>query len=220
MTGEDVKKTGGTFLIERWPDPGAVWERPWDPHTEWGRADVRVEQLTGDLLSDLHLAVCRRVAQKTGWIVKTNPYECGSDHTVFRDAGIPSVLDWHFTDRYYHTNLDTPDKVSPLEMRNVAVAVGASAWLLASADETAALAVAELVAEAGRARLAVEEREGGARAAAGANPPVTPLRQAEIVATWRKWYAQAVRSASRLVLAPASAGFMRRIDQLAKAFEG
>ena len=25
MTGEDVTKTGGSFLIERWPDPGAVW---------------------------------------------------------------------------------------------------------------------------------------------------------------------------------------------------
>ena len=37
MTGEDVRKTGGSFLIERYPDPGAVWDRPWDPHTEWGR---------------------------------------------------------------------------------------------------------------------------------------------------------------------------------------
>ena len=32
MTGEDVAKTGGSFLVERYPDPGAVWERPWDPH--------------------------------------------------------------------------------------------------------------------------------------------------------------------------------------------
>ncbi len=35
MTGEDVKKTGGTFLIEKEPDPSAVWPRPSDPHTEW-----------------------------------------------------------------------------------------------------------------------------------------------------------------------------------------
>ena len=51
--------------------------------------------------------------------MKTNPYEGGSDHAVFGSAGIPSVLDWHFTDRYYHTNFDTPDKTSPEEMRNV-----------------------------------------------------------------------------------------------------
>ena len=47
MTGEDVKKTGGSFLIERWPDPGAVWDRPWDPHSEWGRGNVRADQLDG-----------------------------------------------------------------------------------------------------------------------------------------------------------------------------
>ena len=52
MTGEDVKKTGGSFLIERWPDPGAVWERPWDPHSEWGRGNVRAESLKGDLIND------------------------------------------------------------------------------------------------------------------------------------------------------------------------
>lgn len=34
MTGEDVAKTGGSFLIEHYPDPGAVWERPWDPPSE------------------------------------------------------------------------------------------------------------------------------------------------------------------------------------------
>ena len=87
MTGEDVKKTGGSFLIERWPDPGAVWERPWDPHTEWGQGNVRADRLKGDLLNDLHLAVCLRVARKTGWVVNTNPYEGGSDHTVFGTRG-------------------------------------------------------------------------------------------------------------------------------------
>ena len=64
MTGEDVTKTGGSFLIERWPDPGAVWDRPWDPHTEWGRGNVRADSLKGDLINDLHLAVCQRVARE------------------------------------------------------------------------------------------------------------------------------------------------------------
>ena len=47
---------------------------------------------------------------------RTNPYEGGSDHTAFGDAGMPSLLNWHFTDRYYHTNLDRPDKTSAAEM--------------------------------------------------------------------------------------------------------
>jgi hypothetical protein len=216
MVGEDVARTGGAFLVERWPDPGAVWERPWDPHTAWGRGNVRVERLRGDLLNDLHLAVCRHVARRSGWIVKSNPYEGGSDHTVFGEAGIPSLLNWHFTDRFYHSNLDTPDKVSPAEMRNVASAVGASAWLLASTDETRALSIAELVAQAGRARIAVEERQGAAVPAG--NPRMGRLRQAEIVATWHKWYAEAVRSAARLTLSP-SGDFLRKLDALARPFE-
>jgi aminopeptidase YwaD len=36
MTGEDTAKTGGTFLIEKSPDPSAIWPRPSDPHSEWG----------------------------------------------------------------------------------------------------------------------------------------------------------------------------------------
>jgi aminopeptidase YwaD len=219
MTGENVTKTGGSFLIERWPDPGAVWDRPWDPHTEWGRGDVRVEQLKGDLINDLHLAVCERVATRTGWTVKTNPYEGGSDHTVFGAAGIPAVLDWHFTDRYYHTNFDTPDKTSPREMRNVGVAVAASAWLLASARESTALAVAALVANSGQARIALEDREGTRLALTEPDRPAAASRQAAIVSAWRKWSAEAVRSTSRLVVGPVTPQFAEQIGLLAAPLE-
>jgi len=219
MTGEDVTKTGGSFLIERHPDPGAVWDRPWDPHSEWGRGNVRAEQLKGDLLNDVHLAVCLRVARKTGWVVKTNPYEGGSDHTVFGGAGVPSVLNWHFTDRYYHTNFDTPDKTSAAEMRNVGVAVAASAWLLAGANPSVALDVAQLVADAGRARIALENVEGAKLAAADANPTAARTREETILQAWRKWYAEAVRSVSRLAVGVPPEGFADRIEQLASSFE-
>ncbi len=209
MTGEDVTKTGGTFLIERFPDPGAVFDRPFDPHTEWGRGNVSVASLKGDLINDTHLAVCERVARKSGWIVKTNPYEGGSDHTVFGTAGIPAVLDWHFTDRYYHTNFDTPDKTSPAEMKNVAVAVGATAWLFASANETAALEVARVVASAGQERLAKEQD----------TTTVLPFAT-EAIAAWRKWYGEAVRSVGRLVVGPATPAFDEKVRALAAPFDG
>jgi Zn-dependent M28 family amino/carboxypeptidase len=208
MTGEDVTKTGGTFLIERFPDPGAVWDRPWDPHTQWGRGNVKAENLKGDLITDAHLAVCQRVARKTGWDVRTNPYEGGSDHTVFGAAGIPSVLDWHFTDRYYHTNFDTPDKTSPAEMKNVGVAVAATAWLFGSATEAVALDVARVVASAGEARLAKEQTDG-------ATLPSAAL----VIPAWRKWYAEAVRSAGRLVVGTPSPDFAGRLRTLAEPFD-
>lgn len=185
MTGEDVSKTGGSFLVERWPDPGAVYDRAWDPHSEWGRSEIDPKTLKGDIINDLHLAVARRVAARTGWVVRSNPYEGGSDHTVFGTTGVPSLLDWHFTDRYYHTNFDTPDKVSADEMRNVGAAVGATAWLMGSATSAEAREVASLVAAAGRARIDRERRE-------------TAKDRDAAVAAWTKWYEEAVASAQRL----------------------
>ena len=183
MTGEDTAKTGGTFLIEKQADPSAVWPRPSDPHTAWGAGQVKAAELKGSLLNDLHLAVCLRRAKDTGWIVKTNPYEGGSDHTEFKNAGVPSLLNWHFTDRYYHTNLDRPDKVSGAEMVNVGVSVATSAWLLASATDRDAASVVDLVSAAAGARLALENTQGA-----------TP----EILDAWRKWYGEALDSVRRI----------------------
>jgi aminopeptidase YwaD len=220
MPGEDVSKTGGSFLIERWPDPGAVWDRPWDPHSEWGRGNVRADQLKGDLINDVHLAICERVARKSNWIVRTNPYEGGSDHTEFGRAGIPSVLDWHFTDRYYHTNMDTADKSSGAEMRNVGVAVTATAWLLASANESMSLDVATFVANAGQARVSFEESEGRKLAAVRPDPATTTGPAVlPYVPAWKKWYAEAVRSVSRLVVGSSSPGFNSKLEELAAAFK-
>jgi aminopeptidase YwaD len=36
MVGENTKKTGGSFLIEKIPDPSAIWTMGLDHHTEWG----------------------------------------------------------------------------------------------------------------------------------------------------------------------------------------
>ena len=185
MTGEDVTKTGGSFLIEKQPDPSAVWPRPSDPHTAWGASQVKAEQLKGSLLNDVHLAICLRRAKDTGWVVKTNPYEGGSDHTEFKNAGIPALLNWHFTDRYYHTNLDRPEKTSPAEMVNVGAAVATSAWFLASATDADALATVELVTRAAEARLALEKMQGA---------------NGQIMAAWQKWYVEALDSVRRLTV--------------------
>ena len=200
MVGEDTSKTGGTFLIEKQPDPSAVWARPSDPHSEWGASEVTPESLRGSLLNDLHLAVCLRRARDTGWVVRTNPYEGGSDHTMFNNAGIPALLNWHFTDRYYHTNLDTPDKVSPAEMKNVGVSVATSAWLLAAATDADAQAVRRLIERAERARLALETRNADELTRLGKTDLETELA---VVTAWKKWYAEALASVDRLPVATA-----------------
>jgi hypothetical protein len=96
---------------------------------------------------------------------------------------VPSLLNWHFTDRFYHTNQDTLDKVSADEVRNVGVAVATSAWLLATADDRDALAVLDLLKEAASKRLALERRQDASPA---------------IIDAWIKWYGEAFDSVLRL----------------------
>lgn len=214
MTGEDTRQTGGTFLIEKQADPSAVWTRPSDPHTEWGASEVKAESLKGSLLNDLHLAVCLRRARDTEWVVRTNPYEGGSDHAAFASSGVASLLNWHFTDRFYHTNQDTLDKVSEDEMRNVGVAVATSAWLLSSATNRDGLAVVDLLAASASKRLALEREQGRTLVAPSANPREVEATERRVIDAWIKWYAEALDSAWRL---PAAGGTPTLRDHIAAA---
>lgn len=219
MTGEDTAKTGGTFLIEKQADPSAVWPRPSDPHSEWGASEVRAETLKGSLLNDLHIAVANRRARDTGWIVRTNPYEGGSDHTVFAGAGVPSLLNWHFTDRFYHTNQDTLDKVSPAEMENVGIAVATSAYVLASADERDALAVVELLKSAASRRLALERQQGSALISKATDKAAAEQVERQVIAAWIQWYKEAFDSVSRLHVGGATAALAERIERARNGLE-
>ncbi|MFN7978715.1 MAG: M28 family peptidase [Vicinamibacterales bacterium] len=183
MTGEDTTKTGGTFLIEKGPDPTAFWARPSDPHTEWGASDVDRALLRGTFLNDLHLAVALRRARDTGWVVRTNPYEGGSDHTSFTKAGVPALLNWHFTDRYYHTNLDTIDKVSVPALGHVATIVATTAMFVAAADATDVAPLRALLATARDARLDTERRTAA---------------PSDVLDAWTQWYAEAIERVGRI----------------------
>ncbi len=217
MTGEDTRRTGGTFLIEKQADPSAVWARPSDPHSEWGAGQVSAAALRGTLLNDLHLAVCLRRARDTQWVVRTNPYEGGSDHTPFASAGVPSLLNWHFTDRYYHTNQDTLDKTSAAEMENVGVAVATSAWLLASADVRDAEASADLVERAATRRLALEREQGRLIVERSANKPAAEATERQVLAAWIKWYEEALDSVLRLPPAGPTDDLRERIGRAKRA---
>ena len=214
MTGEDTTKTGGSFLIEKEPDPSAVWARPSDPHTEWGSGTMKAEALKGSVLNDLFLASCLRRSRQTGWTVRTNPYEGGSDHAVFLAAGVPSILAWHFPDRFYHSNLDRPEMTAPSTMVHVGVSVGAAASVLASATEADALALVGLVEAAAAARLELEARQGRALVAQAADPAAAEATEAAVRAAWVKWYGEALDS---VVTLPAGGATERLETRVAEA---
>src|SRR5690606_7942617 len=160
-----------------------------------------------------HLAIAHRRARDTGWIVRTNPYEGGSDHTVFGNAGVPSLLNWHFTDRFYHTNQDTTDQVSAGEMENVGVTVATSAYFLASASEQDALAVVDLLESAARARLALERRQGPELIAKASDRAAAEKVEEQVIAAWIKWYHEALDSVAQLTASAPSPALLSRIER-------
>jgi len=190
MVGENTELTGGSFLIEKMPDPSAIWTRGTDKHSEWGGAVMRAEEMTPHYFNDLTIAVCRDVGHRNDWVVNTNPYEGGSDHESFLHAGRPGLLFWHFTDQFYHTDLDRLDKVSAQTMTNVATCALSVAMLLTMAGENEALEILALLARAAAERLDAEKVLSLRAVDAGADS----IEQRLIINTWTDWYVGAVNS--------------------------
>jgi aminopeptidase YwaD len=192
MTGEDTKKTGGTFLIEKMPDPSAVWTRGDEKHSEWGGSPLPKDRIMPHYFNDFLLARCLDQAAKTGWVVKTNPFEGGSDHTPFLNAKKPGVLFWHFTDEFYHTDGDRIDKVSKETLTNVGIASLVSILTLTSADGPTARA---LVAEVERAAVARLDTELGLSRTALASGGSRATEE-DILKTWTDYYVASLRTMS------------------------
>ena len=188
MVGEDVTKTGGTFLIEKMPDPSAIWTRGADKHTEWGGRPLTEADMFPHYFNDLVLNRCKQQGKDNGWVVKSNPFEGGSDHTPFLQAKIPGLLMWHFTDVFYHTDADRLDMVSPQEMKNSGVSALATAYTLTAASQaTTLLLIDELEKNAGDRLQA--EYELGLQAIKNGSPAADEKHKIDV---WAKWYTDAI----------------------------
>jgi hypothetical protein len=187
MVGEDTEKTGGTFLIEKMPDPSAVWTRGEDRHTEWGGRPLTLEQMTPHYFNDFVLNRCRDQARETGWVVGTNPYEGGSDHVPFLRAGIPGLLLWHFTDQFYHTDGDRLEMVSSETLENVSVCAAVTAMALTTADQETTAFFAKELERAALARIRVETELSRTALARGGDRS----EEMQILQSWIDWYLSA-----------------------------
>lgn len=188
MVGEDTKKTGGTFLVEKMPDPSAVWTRGEEKHTEWGGRPLPESAIVPHYFNDFMLSRCLDQAATNGWVVKTNPFEGGSDHTPFLNAKIPGLLLWHFTDVFYHTDADRIDKVSAWEMKNVGVAALAAAYALTANNEKLFQYLVEEYKQSALKRLAVEAALSNTAIAGGGNKET----ETHILEVWAKFYSDAL----------------------------
>ncbi len=208
MVGEDTEKTGGTFLIEKMPDPSAIWTRGEDKHTEWGAGEVDQDEFNPHYFNDLIEYVCRRQATATNWTVNTNPFEGGSDHQPFLNAKIPGLLLWHFTDVFYHTDADRIDKVSPTTLANVGISALSSALMLTKASETTAIDVINITEYAALKRLKTESKLSMAAIQSG----TSIANERNILWAWGYWYGRALPKVDDILIDPASEELKLKID--------
>lgn len=83
------------------------------------------------------------------------PFTGGSDHAEFNEAtvGVPCVGLTQWPDMFYHTSMDTIDKVSEDSLRRVGLAVTTSALTLASADAGTIHRIAGMTCSEGMKRI-------------------------------------------------------------------
>jgi aminopeptidase YwaD len=212
MVGEDTRKTGGTFLIEKMPDPSAVWTRGEDRHTDWGGQPLKPEEIRPHYYNDFVLARCRDQAEGSDWIVRTNPYEGGSDHVPFLRAGKPGVLLWHFTDVFYHTDGDRLENVSAPELKNAGICALLTALTLTSADGPTTRALVYEVQRAAEARIATEAALSRAAMVGGGDAS----RERTILRAWTDYYRDAIRAMRDIEVGGSSNETIHAIDVAAE----
>lgn len=215
MVGEDVTKTGGSFLIEKMPDPSAIWTRGTEKHTEWGGDVLKESDMFPHYFNDFLVNRCRQQGKDNGWVVNTNPFEGGSDHTPFLKAKIPGLLMWHFTDVFYHTDADRLEMVSAEEMKNVGVSALAAAFTLTAAEESTTLSLIDEIKTNALDRLSVEYTLSKEAIAKGA----VVKDEQHILEVWTAWYKAALEKMTDINTAGVSPKINARILSATKMLD-
>ena len=192
MVGENTAVTGGSFLIEKMPDPSAIWTRGADKHTEWGGEVLSTEDMKPHYLNDFIISNFKAQGKFADWKVETNPFEGGSDHTPFLQADIPGLLLWHFTDQFYHTDNDRIDKVSQETLKNVGTAALVSGLELVNADADFGHKQLRILKEQALQRLTDEFILSEKAVQEGSSVS----DEIEVLQAWEEWYVKSMKSVS------------------------
>jgi len=146
MIGENLAKTGGAFNITQTPESLPTYLN-----------DVAVH--FARLVEGLNLKSMNGSDNPFVW--RAQPYSGGSDHLLFNDGSlrVPALMFGH-GDTFHHTSLDTLDKVDASELRRVSVIALGTMVYLASAGDTEARDIAQLVVRNGIGRLSASYHDG------------------------------------------------------------
>ncbi|MHA1711163.1 MAG: DUF4910 domain-containing protein, partial [Candidatus Freyarchaeota archaeon] len=158
---------------------------------------------------------------------RTTVHTGGSDHHVFVDStiGVPCVMLLQWPDLFYHTSMDTIDKVSSESLKRVGWVAAVAALTLANADANDAILLASETGSRGVARVKEAGREAIQKLFEKMRDPKLREKPGELAKalaktaiyyrnklkhiTWRE--REAVRSVKRLAYSAYLEGFIARI---------
>lgn len=137
--GNDYSTCGGRMVVSNTPEVNASFVDGLLAFLFRKVAEEPNERFTPDTFAGFH------------WT--TGPY-CGNDAFVgdgFFDIPTPELSNW--PERFYHSSMDTPDKMSPNTLGRVGAVVAAYLYLLATAGPREALWMAGLSAQNAKQRI-------------------------------------------------------------------
>lgn len=92
--------------------------------------------------------------------IKIDKHYGASDHVVYLNNGVPSLMFITWPDPFYHSSKDIPQMLDPTQLKRVAVVGLGSAVVLANADEAMAARVAAETLGRGTERIGNAQRKG------------------------------------------------------------
>ena len=211
-----------------------------DTHTLWGQPSLTFYPYPGHFLNDLYFEAGKLVdtespAFDTRYRLKASPWEGGSDASplvwnydmvgstrVYKP--IPALATFHFTDYTYHSSMDTMNKLSVRQLRDVGLMTTVFGYYRADADLKSAGEVLDIVQTAAHQRFGWErDNSAGHFLWALLHPYGTPeasvdaalheaytgtgnsstrsIGEMQVLSEWGDWYQQAVTSARTLFAA-------------------
>jgi aminopeptidase YwaD len=190
-------------------------------------------------VNDFYAGVMERAPKDFTWVFKDDtdispvqfvqaPYTPWSDNHYWAAHGIPSPLIMSWPDKYFHTQLLTPDNADPRVFRRVGVTTALAAYEIADAGLDEARVIADEVAARATLRLAtIEQRTMRAvlvanRAAGSGETAAQAVRAVERAARQLRYQARqsagAVVSALGLALSEPSSALQEENEALAATF--
>ncbi len=186
------------LLIERMPDPSAVWTRPPDHHTAWGAAQPPHWPFEGHYISELTEEIAQGAAgESSSWRVGSNPYEGAADHEFLLELLIPAQRMWNFPDPLYRSSLDRPEHIDTSLLAASTVAAAVTAYETALGEPHTARRILRLIEERARRRMSTALDQAGLNLGVGDSLAASigdRRLEEEILNAWKIWYLEALES--------------------------